>query len=64
MLSDASKLENAEHINISVKADNVASRHVIEIIGFEYQEPLFQFKFFGYNKKWRKHNPANAGNRA
>ncbi len=61
IILDASMLENVEYIYISVKADNAPSRHVIEKLGFEYQESLFNYKWLGFSKKWKKNNPVATG---
>ncbi len=61
ILTDAAIRENAEYIYISVNADNIPSRHVIEKLGFEYQESLFIFKLLSFSKKWKNYNSAGAG---
>jgi len=52
MLSDLSTSRDIEYIYISVRADNKPSRHVIEKLGFKYQESLFSYNFLGFTKKW------------
>ena len=44
MLRQAAADPNIKQIYISVRADNGASRHVIEGVGFEYQTSLFRQK--------------------
>jgi RimJ/RimL family protein N-acetyltransferase len=41
MLHDASCIPNTSQVYISVMADNVASRHAIEKIGFKYKCSLY-----------------------
>ncbi len=60
MLADVCKLPSVEYIYISVEADNQPSRHVIEKLGFEYQDSLFLLKFLIFSKKWRKRNLGGA----
>ena len=54
MFSDLSESKDIDYIYISVRADNTPSRHVIEKLGFEYQESLFNYKFLNFDKKWAK----------
>ncbi|MCH9696562.1 MAG: GNAT family N-acetyltransferase [Gammaproteobacteria bacterium] len=56
MLNDSVIRDSADYVYISVKADNVASRHVIEKTGFEYQESLFHSRFLWINKQWQAIN--------
>ncbi|GAA0369750.1 hypothetical protein GCM10009092_37540 [Bowmanella denitrificans] len=54
MLADTERLADAKYVYISVRADNKVSRHVIEKLGFEYQESLFRFSCLGFERHWRK----------
>jgi CelD/BcsL family acetyltransferase involved in cellulose biosynthesis/GNAT superfamily N-acetyltransferase len=53
MLRDAAT-GSAKRVAISVLADNVASRHVIEKLGFRYYESLFLARHLGSVRRWRK----------
>ena len=52
MLQQAFADEAIEYAYISVLADNVPSRHVIEKVGFEYQGSFFWQRRFGSERKW------------
>lgn len=53
MLHAAFTNSNADYAYISVLADNLPSRHVIETTGFEYQGSFFWERRFGTEKKWQ-----------
>ncbi len=52
MLCEAFAREGTEYAYISVLADNLPSRHVIETMGFQYQGSFFWKRRFGVEKKW------------
>lgn len=52
MLSDAARIPGTKHIWISVLADNGASRHTIEKVGFKYQYSFFEAKRLGKIRRW------------
>lgn len=52
MLRDAVSVPGTEHVFIFVLADNLASRHAIEKVGFQYQGSLFERGRFGKTERW------------
>lgn len=52
MLHQAFAIKETQFAYISVLADNLPSRHVIETMGFEYQRSFFLKRRFGTEKKW------------
>jgi CelD/BcsL family acetyltransferase involved in cellulose biosynthesis len=52
MLADAAKIPGTRQIWISVLADNGASRHTIEKVGFKYRFSFFEQKRLGQLKRW------------
>ena len=52
-LHDASRIPGTSQVFIGVMADNVASRHVIEKLGFRYEGSLFKETRFGRVRKWQ-----------
>lgn len=53
MLSEAFKHKDIQYAYISVLANNLPSRHVIEKMGFEYQGSFFRECRFGTERKWK-----------
>lgn len=60
MLKTAFIEEDIEYAYISVLADNGPSRHVIESMGFAYQESYFWESRFGAERKWSSSEEAIA----
>ena len=52
MLRDVDGDTTVKHCYISVLADNLPSRHVIEMQGFQYQGSFYWKKSFGAITKW------------
>ncbi len=52
-LSDAKKIKGTKQVFIGVMANNAASRHVIESIGFKYEGSLFSKRFLGKMSYWQ-----------
>jgi CelD/BcsL family acetyltransferase involved in cellulose biosynthesis/RimJ/RimL family protein N-acetyltransferase len=52
MLVDAARIPGTRHIWISVLADNGASRHTIEKVGFTYRFSFFERKTLGRVQRW------------
>ncbi len=52
MLCEAFSDPTAQHAYISVLAENLPSRHVIESIGFQYQGSLHRARRLGAERKW------------
>jgi RimJ/RimL family protein N-acetyltransferase len=52
ILYEAFADEGTQYAYISVLADNLPSRHVIETMGFEYQRSFFWERRFGTERKW------------
>ncbi len=52
MLRDVFSDPSVGYAYISVLADNFASRHVVESVGFEYQGSLYWESRFGRQRKW------------
>ena len=52
MVCEAFSDATSQHAYISVLADNLQSRHVIESIGFQYQGSLYRERRLGAEKKW------------
>lgn len=52
MLYEAFTDTKAQYAYISVLADNLPSRHVVETLGFEYQGSLYWKRSFGVESKW------------
>ena len=61
MLRTAFIAEDTEFAYISVLADNGPSRHVIESMGFSYQESYFWERRLGTERKWSSADMAIAG---
>jgi RimJ/RimL family protein N-acetyltransferase len=57
MLHDAAMIPGTKHIFIAVLADNLASRHVIEKVGFTYQFSFFTQQLGGKTKRWSNAPP-------
>jgi CelD/BcsL family acetyltransferase involved in cellulose biosynthesis/GNAT superfamily N-acetyltransferase len=63
MLCAAFARPQTQFVYISVLADNLPSRHVIETMGFEYQASFFMTRRFGKLRKWNSLTVATeAGN--
>ncbi len=56
-LKDAAKIEGTKQVFIGVMAENAASRHVIEKLGFRYEGSLFEETKFGKVRKWQNWEP-------
>lgn len=52
MLQDSAENDGIEKVYISVLADNGASRHVIEKLGFEYLTSFHKTVRFGITRRW------------
>lgn len=60
ILSDLANLQSVDHIFIYALADNAASRHVIEKLGFEYYCSVYSLQCLGLRRNWRRYaQPAN-----
>jgi CelD/BcsL family acetyltransferase involved in cellulose biosynthesis/GNAT superfamily N-acetyltransferase len=57
MVCEAFAHSDIERVYIGVLADNGPSRHVIEALGFEYQESLFWSRRLGLERRWASHSP-------
>ena len=62
-LHDAAKIESTERVFIGVMADNAASRHVIEKLGFNYEGSLFEETKFGRIRRWQNWHEESQINR-
>jgi CelD/BcsL family acetyltransferase involved in cellulose biosynthesis/RimJ/RimL family protein N-acetyltransferase len=51
-LREAFAIGTTQYAHITAVADNVASRHLIESLGFEYQGSLYFERRFGVESKW------------
>jgi RimJ/RimL family protein N-acetyltransferase len=61
MLADAARIPGTRHIWISVLADNGASRHTIEKVGFKYRFSFFEEKRLGRVRRWTNAPPEQVG---
>lgn len=61
MLKTAFGADDTQFVYISVLADNGPSRHVIESMGFAYQESYFWESRFGTERKWSSADTATSG---
>jgi RimJ/RimL family protein N-acetyltransferase len=52
MLREAFARKDTKYAYISVLADNLPSRHVIETMGFHHQGSFFLKRRFGADRKW------------
>lgn len=52
MLGQAFASQGCERVFISVLADNLSSRHVIESVGFQFHQAFFLKRSFGIEKQW------------
>lgn len=57
MLTEAFADDSIQHVYISVLADNLPSRHVIESVGFEYLTSYFWSCHLGTERTWEKGKP-------
>lgn len=55
ILSYLANLQSVDHIFIYALADNAASCHVIEKIGFEYYCSVYSLRCLGLRKNWRRY---------